>query len=870
MNRLEAYHLLHDGIIALSEVERRGIRIDTEYCDAKLKWIDDKFNQAERRFERTELCKAWRARFGNKYKYGSPQQCSAVLGADFHIKGSNKGEEDGETSADEEALRRSGVGGAELVLRMRRLKKMKDTLGGLRRAAIDGYAHPGFWLHTVTTYRSSSSDPNLQNIPVRDAEMLEVCRRAICPSKGYRLLEVDFKGIEVSVAACVSGDTKIDTLSGSKTIRQIIWMLNNGQKVYVFGYDRNKDRIAISEVSNGGRTRRNAEVWKVILDNGESIKATPDHRFLLRNGEYIRLDELQSGMSLMPLYRRKVKGQKGMIYRDVYLNNGEHIMEHNLVALDLYGIVIRGSNLLMHHWNHNGCDNAPDNLEMMTRARHMQIHSIEGWSNKREDHIRNHFSKTEEGKRFYADLALKLKKRMNNWTDVEREEFGKRISEGIARNGGRSGTKNGMYGRNHTTDTIKLISDIRSAQQIPSWCKGLTKETDDRLVAIGKKIAVVKKGQRAWNKGLSGHYHTFEATRTKLSAALTGRIVSDDTKRKLSKLRTTYWQQKENEVCHLCGCSMRSVTNTHLSKKHNMTLDQYKNSLNHKVVSVEFCGYEDVYNLNVEGIHNYAVSAGVIIKNCYHKDPTMLEYLRNPKSDMHGDMAVQIYRLREEQRKAPNFKEILRQSSKNGFVFPEFYGDYYGNCAVNMACNWLKMPQAGRWRDSDGQEFDGRPMGFHLRDVGLCSLIDFTEHMEAVEKHFWNKRFKVYNQWRKDWYASYQKSGTFEMKTGFTCAGLFAKNQVINYPVQGSSFHSLLWVLIRLVQRLKGWKSGVIAEVHDSALIDVHPDEFDEVLALCYELVEDLRREWTWLIAPMSIEAKAGGIDAPWADIKEL
>ena len=55
--------------------------------------------------------------------------------------------------------------------------------------------------------------------------------------------------------------------------------------------------------------------------------------------------------------------------------------------------------------------------------------------------------------------------------------------------------------------------------------------------------------------------------------------------------------------------------------------------------------------------------------------------------------------------------------------------------------------------------------------------------MRAVEGDFWGKRFRVYNQWKRDWFARYQRRGSFEMKTGFQVAGLLGKNMVINYPV---------------------------------------------------------------------------------------
>ena len=51
----------------------------------------------------------------------------------------------------------------------------------------------------------------------------------------------------------------------------------------------------------------NAELVKVILDNGAEIRCTPDHKFMLRDGSFIEAENLKAGESLMPLYRETDK-----------------------------------------------------------------------------------------------------------------------------------------------------------------------------------------------------------------------------------------------------------------------------------------------------------------------------------------------------------------------------------------------------------------------------------------------------------------------------------------------------------------------------------------------------------------------------------
>lgn len=261
----------------------------------------------------------------------------------------------------------------------------------------------------------------------------------------------------------------------------------------------------------------------------------------------------------------------------------------------------------------------------------------------------------------------------------------------------------------------------------------------------------------------------------------------------------------------------------------------------------------------------------VRIAACYHKDKRMLRYLREPNSDMHGDMTAQIFMIKNFDPDIPSHY-ILRQATKNGFVFPEFYGDYYGNCADNMACGWCKLPK-NKWGDDDGIEIevDGvkQMIGKYMRDKGIKSLGQFSDHVQEIEKDFWGKRFAQYAKWKDDWYNQYKKSGKVEMFTGFQCSGVMGRNDVINYPVQGSAFHCLLWSFIQLDKRLakKNMETKLVGQIHDSILLDVHPNELEDVVKLAYKVTcQDLPKAWSWIIVPLDIEVDLCPVDSSWAE----
>ncbi|HDY68093.1 MAG TPA: hypothetical protein ENH85_09900 [Candidatus Scalindua sp.] len=262
----------------------------------------------------------------------------------------------------------------------------------------------------------------------------------------------------------------------------------------------------------------------------------------------------------------------------------------------------------------------------------------------------------------------------------------------------------------------------------------------------------------------------------------------------------------------------------------------------------------------------------VSIAACYHNDPTMIKYIKN-KYDMHQDMAKQIFQFGEEfDKKEETFKK-LRYSAKNGFVFPQFYGDYFKNNAASIS-RITKLPMKGRYSDGDGLKLQGGMfLGEHLKSKGIKSVRSFEVHLKEIEYDFWNNRFPVYNDWRNRWYNKYRKNGYFDTLTGFRCTGVFDRNFVINAPVQGSAFHCLLWSLIKLdkIFRKKKLDSKLIGQVHDSIVFDVAPDELDYVLEITQKVTcKDLLKAWDWIIVPLQVEAELCKVNESWYHKEEI
>jgi DNA polymerase I-like protein with 3'-5' exonuclease and polymerase domains len=260
---------------------------------------------------------------------------------------------------------------------------------------------------------------------------------------------------------------------------------------------------------------------------------------------------------------------------------------------------------------------------------------------------------------------------------------------------------------------------------------------------------------------------------------------------------------------------------------------------------------------------------------CYHKDQNMISYLSDPSKDMHRDNAIKLYCLENVEIPKGWWKEgsggggDIRFYAKNQFVFAEFYGSYFKQTAPPL------------WDVIDRVKLhlpDGTPLKTHLRKYGINELGacernknqvegTFEEHVKKVERYLWDVLFPGYRDWKNSWWEKYLRTGGFDFLTGFRAEGIYSKNQVTNYCVQGAAFHCLLFTLIRLQRWLlkHKMKSKIIGQIHDSMLLDLYPPEIKDVLARVKHIVSYiLPKEWDWIIVPLNVEMELAPIDGSW------
>ncbi|MGY6551024.1 MAG: DNA polymerase I [Erythrobacter sp.] len=191
-------------IPVVAAMEREGIRVDR----SRLAKLSEEFAHEIARLEGEihEIA-------GQEFTVGSPKQLGEILFDKMGYKGARKGKS-GQYSTDVSVLEKLSAEGApiaRLVLEWRQLAKLKSTYTDALQAAINpdtGRVHTSYSLVGAQTGRLSSTDPNLQNIPVRTAIGRQI-REAFVPEAGNVLLAADYSQIELRLAAHMAG---VDTL----------------------------------------------------------------------------------------------------------------------------------------------------------------------------------------------------------------------------------------------------------------------------------------------------------------------------------------------------------------------------------------------------------------------------------------------------------------------------------------------------------------------------------------------------------------------------------------------------------------------------------------------------------------------------------
>ena len=167
---------------------------------------------------------------------------------------------------------------------------------------------------------------------------------------------------------CFTGDTLVAVADGRNAvpIKQLadenwtgpIYTVQNGS-------------VIVGHCSKVWKTRKNSELVKITFDDGSSVRCTPDHKFMLRNGNYVKAKDLKANTSLMPFnsYKRSERN-----YRMISSNTGKDFAQYRYVAQ--YNDLIKDGyeNQHIHHIDGNGLNDLIGNLSIVDAKEHLKEH----------------------------------------------------------------------------------------------------------------------------------------------------------------------------------------------------------------------------------------------------------------------------------------------------------------------------------------------------------------------------------------------------------------------------------------------------------------------------------------------------------------
>lgn len=802
----DAYDLFHEGLLSLAEMEQTGFRLDAKQCRIQQDKLTDKIKTMNERLLQSEIGKIFIKEYGKTANINSPVQLANVLFNHLKVK-SVKKTATGKPSVDEDALSKMNIPFVKKLMEIRKIKKNLNTyLKGFMREEVDGLIHPFYHLNTTKSFRSC----------IAEGSIIEVVRDVSKYPDGIPIEKVK------------KGD-------------------------WAYCYNKNLD-LVIKKVLWAGKTGNQKVIrihWKGKVGRKGYLDLTPEHKVRLVDGQYVEAQKLvgdyrKDKKKKVPKIGVLALSRKTNSPDLLYVTRKPAILDHRLIYE--YCIGALDKNEVVHHKDGNHYNNELFNLEKMKLDEHSRLHEhfTEESRQKGYETRRKHIK---EGK-----IKFPKGEEHHDWIHISKFSFLRLLSK-------------------HGGQTKHIGLDHYSIHSRAKIFNIDLKVIRDRYDVNGKYIS---KGRLA-------------------RLAAQGRTVfKNETGANFYKTLRIYKQRginPERKWGNQCGPFVPN---------------------NHSIDKIEWLDKEmDVYDIEVEGEHNFIANQlcihnsssrpnsqnipvrnedanklirGLIIPRdgnriletdfksievgvaaCITQDPKLLEYMRDPTTDMHRDMCMQIYSLKEKE-----VSKDARYSAKNGFVFPQFYGDWYEPCAKNL---WENITTLNLKVKSSNM-----PMKEHLANNGIKSLKKFTSHLRDVEDDFWRKRFRVYDDWKVEQWKVYQRKGYIDLITGFRCTEIMDKNAVLNRPVQGTAFHCLLWTLNQLIEikNKEDWESKFIMQIHDSIILDMVPKEQKQIVSGIEKIVrKELPEMWDWIIIPLSVEYEITPINGSWhtkkeSNIKEL
>jgi len=454
---------------------------------------------------------------------------------------------------------------------------------------------------------------------------------ADCASRKFEETELYLVEGE-SAGGCFSADTKVALADGRSTsFKDLVRECGEGKENFCYTILENGS-VGIEKIKNPRITKKDAEVIKIVLDNNQEIICTPNHKFMLRNGNFKEAKDLSKEDSLMPFHKRfsKIGGRITIGgYEMIWDQNKTWIFTHMLA--DKYNlrnnIYSSEQGEHKHHIDFNKLNNNPTNIIRLPKENHLILHT---------QHLEKTIHREDvKEKAKISHQAEEYRQKVREWAN--KPEVNKMLSDNAKKQWKNEEYKNFMIKKfkefiennpKYADKNRKLLNE----EQKKYW-----ENSENRKIASENvKIFFEKNPEAKKNlSNISKEQWKDEVLliwrRQKTKEQWTPKFRE---KRKIAYDKTYYENtiklmksilEKSGDIDNFDIIRTEKNDKNVLSKKtfckkffenNNEMMLEAVNNYNHKIKRIEFLNEKiDVYDLEVPGTHNFALASGIFVHN---------------------------------------------------------------------------------------------------------------------------------------------------------------------------------------------------------------------------------------------------------------